>query len=85
MAIKNITGQAVRGSNFFNRPKLQQRLWRKIESGSSLLLAAPRRVGKTSLLLHLLDNPGDKYICAYLITESINSEAEYYKKIFSIG
>ncbi|NIO86772.1 MAG: ATP-binding protein [Candidatus Aminicenantes bacterium] len=83
MPIKNITGQAVRGENFFKRPLLVHQLWRKVESGSSILIAAPRRIGKTSLLYHIHDNPKKGYYLIYLITESVNSEKEYYKKILN--
>ena len=84
MALKIKTGQAVRGEYFFDRDDEIKELRRKIESGSSILISAPRRVGKTSLMLYILDNPGEDYHAIYLITESVNSENEYFKRVFDI-
>jgi hypothetical protein len=46
--IKNITGQVAEGNNFFGRTKELKRALELLEDGNSLILAAPRRVGKTS-------------------------------------
>jgi len=80
MAMKNIAGQAVRGESFFKRPALVRQFHNKIDSGSSILIAAPRRVGKTSLMLHIHDNPIPQCHFIYLITESVNNENEYFKR-----
>jgi hypothetical protein len=76
-----ITGQAVRGENFFKRPILINKLWRKVDSGSSIIISAPRRVGKTSLMRYIEDNPNEKYYVIYVITESVDSENRYYEEI----
>ena len=52
-----------------------------IESGYLILIAAPRRVGKTSLMYYLKDNPKDDYNFLYLDTESINNENEFFRRI----
>ncbi|WP_291632995.1 ATP-binding protein [Clostridium sp.] len=79
--MKITTGQAARGENFFKRPILINKLWRKIESESSIIISAPRRVGKTSLMRYIEDNPKDKYYIVYVITESVDNENKYYKEI----
>ncbi len=81
MAIKNIAGQPVRGENFFDRPALVREFRQKISSGSSILISAPRRVGKTSLMFHVHDNGMEGFYFIHMITESINSENEYFKHI----
>jgi uncharacterized protein len=50
--MKSNVGNPVEGQDFFDREKEQQRAWRKLES-SHLLMLAPRRIGKTSLILRL--------------------------------
>lgn len=50
--MKISVGNPVEGEDFFNREKEQARVWRKLE-GSHLLMLAPRRIGKTSLILRL--------------------------------
>jgi predicted AAA+ superfamily ATPase len=45
-----MTGQVIFGDKYFSRPKDEERVWRRLKRGGHLLLLAPRRVGKTSLL-----------------------------------
>ena len=47
--MRNVAGQVVRGRDFFDRQSEMARFWRDLES-DNLLLLAPRRVGKTSLM-----------------------------------
>lgn len=75
-------GQIVRGRDFFKRDKEVARLWKKIENGNSILISAPRRVGKTSLMRYIEDNPKEDYLFIYIITESVSSEKEYYKRLY---
>jgi hypothetical protein len=39
-------------------------------------------VGKSSILFHLLDNPKNNFLVIYYISESVNNENEFYKKLF---
>ncbi len=53
----NITiGNPVWGDDFFDREEILARLWEILKT-DSVLLAAPRRVGKTSLMRKLYDEP----------------------------
>ncbi|MCP5046642.1 MAG: ATP-binding protein [bacterium] len=81
MSMKNIAGQPVREQDFFYRPMLVSQFKQRIKVGSSVLIAAPRRVGKTSLMLYLLDTGMEDFCFIYLITESVNNENEYFKRI----
>jgi len=49
-----VVGNPVEGDDFFGRQKEQQQLWRKLKT-ANLLMLAPRRIGKTSLLKRLRD------------------------------
>lgn len=53
--MRNITGSPVEHDDFFDRPRDLARLKRELENGANLLLTAPRRVGKTSLVLRLCE------------------------------
>jgi len=75
------TGNPVRGEDFFKRNKLIEKAWDYIESGNHILIAAPRRVGKTSLMYYLMDNPKEKFSFIFLDTESINNENEFFRRI----
>jgi hypothetical protein len=51
--MRNITGAPAEGDDFFERPRELQRLLGELDSGANLRINAPRRVGKTSLVLRL--------------------------------
>jgi hypothetical protein len=75
------TGNPVSGSDFYKRVHLIDNAWDLIESGAHVLIAAPRRVGKTSLMYYLRDNPKKNISFLYLDTESINNENEFFRRI----
>ncbi len=77
------TGNAVSGDNYFVRSLLNEKVWEALEAGNHILLVAPRRVGKTSLMMHLRDNPKKDFYFLFLDTESVNNENEFYKKLLS--
>ncbi len=63
--MKIVTVNAVRGEDFFNRERELDEIWSTLQ-GDSILLAAPRRVGKTSIMLHLIDQPKDQFKVLFL-------------------
>jgi len=66
----NITiGNVVRGSNFFDRELLLEKLWGILET-DSVLLAAPRRVGKTSIMHRIIDHPAGDFVVLFLDGQS---------------
>jgi AAA+ ATPase superfamily predicted ATPase len=75
--MKNVVGQAVRGSDFWDRKSELAKIWQAIENGTHPLLVAPRRVGKTSIMYKILDDPKDNYAVVYVNTESSDSENEF--------
>lgn len=81
--MKNVVGQAVRGKDFWDRKSELAKLWQAIENGTHPLLVAPRRVGKTSIMYKILDEPKDDYAVVYVNTESSDSENEFWHKLFN--
>lgn len=81
--VKNCVGQVARGDDFWDRVNELDLIWDAVEAGSHILLAAPRRVGKTSIMYHMLDRPKEGYIVAYVDTESADSENEFWHKLYS--
>jgi len=77
-----IVGQAVRNSDFWDRTDELADIWDAIESGSHILISAPRRVGKTSIMYKMLDEPKINYIPIYIDTESADSQNEFWQKLF---
>lgn len=56
----NPLGPPVRGKDFYGRDAFVSLVWEKLQGGN-VLLAAPRRFGKTSVMYSLIDNPKDDY------------------------
>jgi len=81
--MKNSVGQAVRGNDFWKRINELASIWSAIERGSHVLLVAPRRVGKTSIMFNLQDEPKEGHIVVYIDTESADSENEFWQKLFN--
>ncbi|MEO8148516.1 MAG: ATP-binding protein [Bacteroidia bacterium] len=77
--MKNVIGNPARGKNFFPRKSEVAKILRALNAGSNIQVVAPRRVGKTSILYHLLEVPNDDFIFVYADMQSVISETEYYK------
>lgn len=80
--MKNVIGQPARGKDFFPRPTEIKKISRSLSSGNHLQIAAPRRVGKTSILMYFVDNKHEHFEYVYLDVEASTSENEFYKKLY---
>ncbi len=63
MFVRNVVGSPVVGEDFFDREDDRTRLWERLDTDSVLLLA-PRRVGKTSVLYRMQDEAQAHGFCA---------------------
>ena len=80
--IRSKIGQPVTGQDFFDRETEQRRLWESLSQGHVLLLA-PRRVGKTSLMLRLKETAADHDLeIAYLSVAGTDDEVELVRKLY---
>lgn len=79
--MKNVIGVPARGESFFPRDKEIRKILEKLDDGNNLNIAAPRRVGKTSILLNLLDFNKGGFTYTYVDSEDIDSEAEFFRRI----
>ncbi len=78
-----ITGQVVRNKNFWNRKFELEDIWDAIKNGEHSLLVAPRRVGKTSIMHKILDEPEDGYVALYIDCEEDDFEHEFWARLFN--
>lgn len=84
MPLKITTGSPAEGEDkYFPRPAITEKIWRKIENGEHLLLTAPRRVGKSSILKQLIREPRKGYLVKYIIVQAVDDENEFYKRLFN--
>lgn len=74
--VHNIVGPPARGDDFFNREELVALLWNRLEAGN-VLLAGPRRFGKTSLMYRLIDQPNPVWKPIHVDAESIREPVNF--------
>ena len=68
----NLVGPPVRGSDFYGRDQFVDLVWEKLSFGH-VILAAPRRFGKTSVMYRLIDAPRGDY-------RLIHSDLEHFRE-----
>ncbi len=80
--MRNVTGSPVEHDDFFDRPRDLARLQRELANGGNVLLTAPRRVGKTSLVLRLRELERQAGRCAVFINvEGCHDELAFSEKL----
>ncbi len=78
--IRLTQGAPVKGDDFFDREETVQEIWDSLER-SSVLLAAPRRFGKTSIMFHLRDNPEKDFTPLFFDIEHVESPEEFVMEL----
>jgi hypothetical protein len=80
--MRNVTGSPVEHEDFFDRPRDVARLQRELANGANALLTAPRRVGKTSLVLRLCELERAAGRCAvFMNVEGCHDELAFAEKL----
>jgi len=89
--LKSSLGQPAEGKErYFSRPQITQKICRAISHGENILISAPRRIGKSSLLKDIQTNfcPGihsntdQQPIIKYMIIQSVDSGGLFFKKLY---
>lgn len=77
-----VYGVAVEGENFTDRLTETKRLKRDFENGQNVVLISPRRMGKTSLVRHVISQVDtDKITVVHLDIYDCRTEYEFYNKL----
>jgi hypothetical protein len=80
--VTNPLGRIAIGEDFFDRKTEQEHIWRLLKDGNNLLLLAPRRVGKSSLMKRLEEDAGHHaFLAAYVTVPDIPSEIHFLKRL----
>jgi hypothetical protein len=79
--VKIITGSPARNERFFKRELIRKQILGAVSNEENLLISAPRRVGKSSVLLDLVDNPDPNFYAVFQDTEAIKHPEQFYKLI----
>lgn len=82
MCISNKIGPPVEGEDFFGREKEIRRAKRLLDSNHSLLLSAPRRIGKSSLAKRLIEEKKRQgWKCVYIDLEETTTEEGFLRLV----
>lgn len=79
---RNVIGQPVHGDDLWGREKELEQIWKTLET-SSVLLSAPRRFGKTSIMLSLIDEPKQGWQAHYLDVEWVKGPEDFVAEIMA--
>lgn len=78
MAISNKVGPPVTGDDFFGRSSELEQAHDLLATNHSLVLSAPRRIGKSSFAKRLVeDKEAEGWTCVYIDLEGIQSQEEF--------
>jgi len=77
-----VIGNIARGDDFWNRKVELEAIWRALEK-TNVLLKAPRRFGKTSIMLRVHEKPRDGYKVFFQDTESMREPEEFLSRIIA--
>ena len=79
-----IIGNIAQGSNYYQRKRIENEIVVELEKGNHILLSAPRRVGKTSIVKYLEQVKLVDKNCIFKNIQDIKSEKEFYKTIYEL-
>lgn len=80
MCISNKVGPPVEGDDFYGRSKELKQATRLLDNNHSLLLSAPRRIGKSSFAKRLIeDRKSEGWKCVYIDLEETTTEEGFLR------
>lgn len=74
-----IYGKAVGGVNFTDRVQETARLKRDFEAGVNSIIISPRRIGKTSLVKHVIEQVDDSVKVVFMDIYRCRTEYDFYE------
>jgi AAA+ ATPase superfamily predicted ATPase len=77
-----VIGNVARGEDFWNREAEIEAIWKAL-SKSHVLLKAPRRFGKTSVMFQVLEQPRDGCKVFFHDTEGMRDPEEFVSIVFA--
>ncbi|HLK56126.1 MAG TPA: hypothetical protein VKU00_06165 [Chthonomonadaceae bacterium] len=80
--VVNRVGTPVRGEDCYGREAFVELVWEKIERGH-VLLAAPRRFGKTSVMYRLIDAPRGNYRIVHVDLQGMTDPASFLTELIA--
>ncbi len=78
-----VTGAMADGSSFYDREDAVNKIWELLQNKNNILLRAPRRFGKTSLLNHITKHPCKRWQVCFVDLEGGDSAEKFVEKILA--
>jgi len=72
-----IVGSPAREGDFWFRDEFVKNLWNSIKK-HNVLLIAPRRIGKTTVMYRMLDHPKDNWLVIHLNVEELKTPEDFF-------
>ncbi len=79
-----IIGSAAIGNYYYHRTETEQEVWNELDKGNYVLLIAPRRVGKTSIMKSIASQGRPNYLLVFNNVQGIRSENDFYKTLYGL-
>ena len=88
--LQSSLGKPAEGDdNYFSRPHITKKIRREITNGENILISAPRRIGKSSMLKDIQANPDSDpnkeqgQIIKYLFVQSVDNSKQFFRQLFT--
>lgn len=81
---KIIIGNTATGAYYYDRPDIVANIWEQITIGNHVLLAAPRRVGKSSIMKYMIENSIENHKCIYKNIQGLTSADQFFQSIYDL-
>jgi uncharacterized protein len=80
-----VVGNPVTGEDFFDREQELREFTELIESGANVMVSAPRRIGKTSLLMEAGNRLSDRYAILFADVQACTTETDAILKLAMVA
>lgn len=77
----NIVGSPATGENFYGRDDFVRQVSERLQTGGSILLAAPRRFGKTIVMYRLMQQPAWQHHTVHVDLEGLSHPVEFLTRL----
>ena len=79
-----IIGPTATGDYYYHRPNIAEAIWSEILKGSHVLIAAPRRVGKSSVMIYMADHCPENTKGIFKVIQGVTSDEQFYAFIYDL-
>lgn len=84
LPLKSMIGSPANGiEKYYPREKIVKKIRRKLSSGHNLLISAPRRIGKSTILKYIENHPMENEIIKYIIVQSVDNQEQFFKSLYN--